>query len=51
MPNATSTALEKLRVMQKKAIRVIKNANYRATASLFRELKILPIDDLLVFEH
>ncbi len=37
---ATSTALEKLRIMQKKAIRVISNANYRAhTAPLFRELK------------
>jgi hypothetical protein len=49
---ATSTALEKLRVMQKKAIRVIKNANYRAhTAPLFRELKILPLDDLILYSN
>ncbi len=49
---ATSTALEKLRVMQKKAIRVIKNANYRAhTAPLFQELKILPLDDLILYSN
>jgi hypothetical protein len=49
---ATSTALEKLRIMQKKAIRSISNANYRAhTAPLFKELKILPLDDLIVYSN
>ena len=49
---ATKTSLEKLRLAQKKAIRTICKANYRAhTAPLFKELKILPLDDLITFSR
>jgi hypothetical protein len=49
---ATSTSLDKLRKMQKKAIRVICNASYRAhTAPLFKELKILPLDELIKYSN
>jgi hypothetical protein len=47
---ANTTNLEKLRKMQKKALRLICNANFRAhTAPLFKEQKILPFDKLLEF--
>ena len=49
---ATKTNLEKLRIAQKKAVRTICNANYRAhTAPLFKELKILPLDDLITYSR
>ena len=49
---ATKTSLEKLRLAQKKAIRTICKANYRAhTAPLFKELKILPLDDLITYSR
>jgi hypothetical protein len=49
---ATTTSLDKLRKMQKKAIRVICNASYRAhTAPLFKELKILPLDELIKYSN
>jgi hypothetical protein len=49
---ATKTNLDKLRIAQKKAIRIICSANYRAhTAPLFRELKILPLDDLITYSR
>jgi hypothetical protein len=45
---ANTTNLEKLRVKQKQAICIISNAPFRAhTAPLFKELKILPIDQLI----
>jgi hypothetical protein len=49
---ASATNLDKLKKMQKKAIRSICNANYRAhTAPLFKELKILPLDELIVYSN
>jgi hypothetical protein len=46
--SANTTTLEKLRKMQKKAIRIISNAQYRDhTAPLFKEKKILPLDQLI----
>jgi hypothetical protein len=49
---ATKTNLEKLRMAQKKAVRTICKANYRAhTAPLFKELKICPLDDLITYSH
>jgi hypothetical protein len=45
---ANSTSLNKLRIKQKEAIRVICNAGYREhTAPLFNRLKILPVDQLI----
>ena len=42
---ATKTALSKLFLKPKKAVRLISNSNYRAhTAIIFKELKILPLD-------
>jgi hypothetical protein len=49
---ANTTTLEKLRKKQKQAIRTICNANYRAhTAPLFREQKILPLDQLITYSN
>jgi hypothetical protein len=49
---ANTTTLEKLRKMQKKAVRIICNANYRAhTIPLFKEQKILPLDKLIEFSR
>jgi hypothetical protein len=45
---ANKTSLNKLKIKQKEAIRVICNAGYREhTAPLFARLKILPIDQLI----
>jgi len=45
---ANSSNLEKIRKKQKQAIRIVCNAPYRAhTAPLFKELKILPLDQLI----
>jgi hypothetical protein len=47
---ANKTSLNRLRIKQKEAIRVICNAGYREhTAPLFARLKILPLDQLI--EH
>jgi hypothetical protein len=49
---ANSTTLDKLRKKQKQAIRTLCNANYRAhTAPLFREMKILPLDQLIIYSN
>jgi hypothetical protein len=49
---ANTTNLEKLRKVQKKAIRIICNANYRAhTTPLFKDQKILPLDKLIEFSR
>ena len=48
--SATPTSLSKLVVMQKKAIRTICNVPSRThTATLFKELKILPLDKLILY--
>jgi hypothetical protein len=48
--SATPTSMSKLIVMQKKAIRIICNAPSRAhTAPLFKELKILPLEKLIIY--
>jgi hypothetical protein len=45
---ANSTSLNKLRIKQKEAVRIISNAGYRDhTAPLFAQLKILPLDQLI----
>jgi hypothetical protein len=45
---ANSTSLNKLRLKQKEAIRIIANAGFRDhTAPLFAQLKILPLDELI----
>ena len=47
---ANQTTLNKLRIKQKEAIRVISCAGYRDhTNPLFKNLKILPLDDLIKF--
>ena len=47
---ANSSNLEKIRKKQKQAIRIVCNAPYRAhTAPLFKELKILPLDQLIEY--
>jgi hypothetical protein len=47
---ATSTSLNKLRVKQKEAIRAICHAGHREhTAPLFKQLKILPLNELIKF--
>jgi hypothetical protein len=47
---ANKTSLNKLKLKQKEAIRVICNAGYRDhTAPLFKQLKILPFDELVKF--
>jgi hypothetical protein len=46
--SANTTNLQRLRVKQKEAIRVINNAGYRDhTAPLFKENGILPIDEMI----
>jgi hypothetical protein len=46
----TAKNINKLFVMQKKAIRNVCNANYNAhTAQLFNNLKILPLNKLIIF--
>jgi len=48
--SATPTSLSKLVVMQKKAIRTICNVPSRShTAPLFKELKILPLEKLILY--
>ena len=48
--SANNTSLEKLTKIQKKAIRIICNAPYRAhTAPLFKNLQILPINQLSTY--
>jgi hypothetical protein len=48
--SANQTNLEKLVLKQKQAIRIICRANYRDhTAPLFRQLKILPLDKLIIY--
>jgi hypothetical protein len=45
---ANSTTLNKLKIMQKKAIRIVCNANYRDhTGPLFKQQKILTLDELI----
>jgi hypothetical protein len=47
--SANTASLNKLRVKQKEAIRAICNAGYRDhTAPLFAQLKILPLDQLIM---
>jgi len=47
---ATDTCLNKLRIKQKEAIRIICNAGYRDhTAPLFVKLKILPLSQLIKY--
>ena len=47
---ANKTSLNKLKLKQKEAIRVICNAGYRDhTVPLFKSLKILPFDELVKF--
>ena len=49
---AKTTNLEKLRKKQKQAIRIISNSSYRAhTAPLFKQLKILPLDQLITYAN
>jgi hypothetical protein len=49
---ATTTNLDKLSKMQIKAICAISNASFRAhTAPLFKELKILPLDELITYSN
>ena len=43
---------QRFNLIKLKLIRVICNANYRAhTAPLFKELKILPLDDLITYSR
>jgi len=45
---ANTTSLQKIRIKQKESIRIICNAPYRAhTAPLFKQLHILPLDELI----
>jgi hypothetical protein len=47
---ANTTNLVKIQKKQKQAIRIISNAPFRAhTAPLFKELKILPLDQLIEY--
>jgi hypothetical protein len=49
---ANQTSLQKLKVKQKEAIRIISNVGYREhTNPLFKQLKILPIDKLIKFSN
>ena len=48
--SANTTSMQKIRVKQKEAVRIVCNAPYRAhTAPLFKQLCILPIDDLMKY--
>jgi hypothetical protein len=47
---ANSTSLNKLKIKQKEAIRIIANAGFRDhTAPLFAQLKILPLEELIMY--
>jgi len=47
---ANKTTLNKLRLKQKEAIRIVSNAGYREhTVPLFRSLNVLPLDQLIRF--
>ena len=47
---ANTTTLQKIRIKQKEAIRVVCNSPYRAhTAPLFRQMNILPLDELIKY--
>ena len=49
---ATKTKTNQLFLKQKQAIRAITNSQYRAhTTPLFRELKILPLEQLIIFSQ
>jgi hypothetical protein len=49
---ANTTNLEKIQRKQKQAIRIVCNAPFRAhTAPLFKELKILPLDQLIEYSR
>ena len=49
--NAYYSHLHKLRLLQKKAIRIISNTDYRAHSSkLFLKLKLLKLDDIMTFQ-
>lgn len=56
---ATQLAINRLIVLQKRAVRIVSHSNYRApTAAIFKELKILTIEDihkmqlaLFVYKH
>jgi len=50
--SASVENINRLRIMQKKAIRLVKNAKYNDhTSPLCKELKILNIDDIIEIEH
>ena len=47
---ATDTALKSIKILQKKAIRIISNSNYNAhTSPLFKSLKIMPLESITKF--
>jgi len=49
---ANTTNLQRLRIKQKEAVRVICNAGYRDhTTPLFKSQKILPLDELIKFSN
>ena len=49
--NSHYSHLDKLRVLQKKAIRIISNTDYLAHSSkLFLNLKLLKLDDIMQFQ-
>ena len=49
---ATKTSLTKLQLKQKKAIRIISKSTYHAhTAPLFKNLKILPLENLITYSQ
>ena len=46
----TATLLKPLKTLQKKAVRIVSNSGYREhTTPLFKQLKILPINELIKF--
>jgi hypothetical protein len=49
---ANQTSLQKLKIKQKEAIRIISNAGFRDhTNPLFKQLKILPLDKLIKYSN
>ena len=49
--NSYYSHLHKLRLLQKKDIRIISNTDYRAHSSkLFLKLKLLKLDDIMTFQ-
>ena len=49
--NSYYSHLHKLRLLQKKAIRILSNTDYRAHSSkLFLKLKLLKLDDIMTFQ-